>query len=392
MKLQSIETTPSPNCMKLNLDSSASDKPLTLTAGAEAVIEAVDTPEIFQRLLGVDGVQSIFVMNDFITLTRRGSAGWQPILAAAGKLIGIAETADASVSDNLNPETAERKAASAQGADQNFGQVEVAIQMFRGIPVQVRATKDDQQARVALPERFSQALQKAVDQTQANYVAERVWSPYQPQFGNLEEIAQQVADEIAILINEADLAVLEAAAIDPTEKVAASVGSQQGLLSELQQSDWKRRLKAIQQIEVNAESFDAITAALQDDRNAIRRWAAALLGASERSDAVAPLCTALHADKSAIVRRTAGDALSDLGNSVAMDAMVNALQDASGLVRWRAARFLNELGTEGTLPALKAASAAEREFDVRVEMNAAIARIEAGKASQLPMWMRISQG
>ena len=336
-------------------------------------------------------MQSIFVMNDFITLTRRGSAGWQPILAAAGKLIGIAETADASVSDNLNPETAERKAASAQGADQNFGQVEVAIQMFRGIPVQVRATKDDQQARVALPERFSQALQRAVDQTQANYVAERVWSPYQPQFGNLEEIAQQVADEIAILIDEADLAVLEAAAIDPTEKVAASVGSQQGLLSELQQSDWKRRLKAIQQIEVDEESFDAIAAALQDDRNAIRRWAAALLGASERSDAVAPLCTALHADKSAIVRRTAGDALSDLGNSVAMDAMVNALQDASGLVRWRAARFLNELGAEGTLPALKAAAAAEREFDVCVEMNAAIARIEAGRASQLPMWMRISQ-
>ena len=201
MKLQSIETTPSPNCMKLKLDSPASDKPLTLTAVVEAVIEAVDTPEIFQRLLSVDGVQSIFVMNDFITLTRRGSAGWQPILAAAGKLIGIAETADASVSDNLNPETAERKAASAQGADQNFGQVEVAIQMFRGIPVQVRATQDDQQARVALPERFSQALQRAVDQTQANYVAERVWSPYQPQFGNLAEIAQQVAAEIAILID-----------------------------------------------------------------------------------------------------------------------------------------------------------------------------------------------
>lgn len=399
MKLQSIETTPSPNCMKLNLDGLASDTPLTLTAGAEAVSnavseavsDAVETPEIFQRLLGVDGVQSIFVMNDFITLTRRGSAGWQPILAAAGQLIGIAETADASFSDNLNPETAERKAASTQGADQNFGQVEVAIQMFRGIPVQVRATKDDQQARVALPERFSQALQKAVDQTQANYVAERIWSPYQPQFGNPEEIAQQVADEIAILINEADLAVLEAAAIDPAEKVAASVGSQQGLLRELQHSDWKRRLKAIQQIEVDAESFDAIAAALQDERNAIRRWAAALLGASEQPEAVAPLCNVLRTDKSAIVRRTAGDALSDLGDPAAMTSMVEALQDASGLVRWRAARFLNELGTGDALPALKAAAAAESEFDVRVEMNAAIARIEAGKASQLPMWMRISQ-
>ena len=53
--------------------------------------------------------------------------------------------------------------------------------------------------------------------------------------------------------------------------------------------------------------------------------------------------------------------------------------------------FLNEVGDRATLPALIKAAESESEFDVRVEMLAAIDRIESGKASQLPMWMRISQ-
>ena len=91
MKLRSIETTPSPNCMKLNLDALVSAKPLTLNADNISA----DTPEVFQKLLAVTGIQSIFLMSDFITITRRGNADWQPILIAAGELMGIAENADA---------------------------------------------------------------------------------------------------------------------------------------------------------------------------------------------------------------------------------------------------------------------------------------------------------
>ncbi len=59
-------------------------------------------------------------------------------------------------------------------------------------------------------------------------------------------------------------------------------------------------------------------------------------------------------------------------------------------MRWRAARFLNELGNASALEPLRQAAEAERKFDVRVEMTAAIDRIQAGKAAQLPMWMRSS--
>ena len=372
--------------MKLNLDEAASARPLTLTLGESAS----DAPEVFQTLLTIEGIQSVFVVNDFVTLTRKGSADWQPILAAAGRLLGLAEDADATLGDRLQADIPPAEKTAQNAGAQNFGQVEVAIQKFRGIPVQVRVTDDTQQARVALPERFNQALQNAIVATGADYVAERIWAPYQPQFGEVEAIARQVAEELDSLIDAPELAHLEQQAIASESKFIPAPPSQAKLLADLKQSDWKQRLKAIQKLEIDSETFPAVVEALQDDRATVRRWAAALLGASEQAEALPPLRQMLLTDPSPIVRRTAGDALSDLGNPQAVAAMVAALRDASSLVRWRAARFLNELGDASAIEPLTQADEAESEFDVRVEMTAAIDRIQAGKASQLPMWMRIS--
>lgn len=393
MKLSSIETTPSPNCMKLNLDELISPKPLTLQSNDQAV----DAPEVAKQLLAIAGIQSVFLAGDFITLTRKGHVDWQPILAEAARLLRVAEGADPNLDDTLTQLSSTPPAqgsGQAQNSTQDVRQVEVAIQVFRSIPVQVRAVAaDGQQARVALPERFSQVLQRAIMATQADYVAERHWAPYQPQFGNPDEVAQGVAEEITALIDEEELAQIEKAAIAKDSGVdeSNSKPSQQALLEELYQTDWKRRLKAIQQIKVNSETFSAVVAVLNDERNTIRRWAAAILGASAAPEAVEPLSAVVLSDRSPIVRRTAGDALSDLGDSRATETMVKALQDSSSLVRWRAARFLNELGDTSALPFLMQAAEHESEFDVRVEMTAAIDRIQGGEETQLPMWMRIAQ-
>ena len=400
MKLRSIETTPSPNCMKLNLDAPVSTKAITLNQGRGEKAKNDRTnpkaPAFAQKLMAIAGVKSVFIMNDFITLTRRGSVDWQPILTAAGNLIGLSDAADPSLAQSITASGQDNASTRASASPtQNFGQVEVAVQMFREIPVQVRATSGSgEQSRVALPERFAQALQRAIGATGADYVAERRWAPYQSQFGNLAEIAQQVADELVALISEQDLAQLEQRSIDTSQAngAPAPAPSQQKLLAELQQSNWKRRLKAVQQIEVDDDTFATIVALLKDDKVAIRRWAAALLGSSECAEAIQPLYEVLQADKSAIVRRTAGDALSDLGDPRASEAMIAALQDASSLVRWRASRFLTELGDETAVEPLIQALETESEFDVRVEMQAAIERIQSGGEVQLPMWMRISQG
>lgn len=350
---------------------------------------------IVNILAHIAGVQSVFLFKDFITLTRRGNAEWQPILAEAARIIGVTENADAKLLSQIsNAPSSATPATSSQTSPSVSGAVDVAIQIFRGIPVQVRATAaDGQQARVALQERFNEALQRAIRSTGANYIAERRWDPYQAPAGAPEEVAQLVAEEIASLIDDDELARIEAAAVaDHPETESHSIVQQEALLDELRHPDWKHRLKALQQLEVNPETFTPAVELLNDPQNTIRRWAAALLGASGMAEAIAPLSQVVLADPFAIVRRTAADALNDLGDSSAIATMIQALTDSSKLVRWRAARFLNELGNASAVESLKQAIAQETEFDVRVEMMAALERIEGGGETQLPMWMRITQG
>ena len=96
--------------MKLNLDEAASARPLTLTLSESAS----DAPEVFQTLLTIEGIQSVFVINDFVTLTRKGSADWQPILAAAGRLLGLAEDAEATLGDRLQADIPPAEKASSE--------------------------------------------------------------------------------------------------------------------------------------------------------------------------------------------------------------------------------------------------------------------------------------
>jgi hypothetical protein len=394
MQLRSIETTPSPHCIKLNLNEVISAKALTLQQGETKL----DVPAFAQQLLAIESVQSVFLFQDFITLTRRGNADWQPILVKAADIIGVAKDADKALLAQVSPSQITATSDNStikQLTPSNFGQVEVAVQMFRAIPIQVRAVSaDGQQARVALPDRFNQALQRTIVATGANYVAERRWEPYQSPAGSADEVAQLVADEIVNLIDEDELARIETAAISnyfETESVK-DIDQQQALLTELRHPNWKNRLKALQQVEVNPETLDRVLTLLNDEQSTIRRWAAALLGASGMMAVVEPLCRIALSDPSAMVRRTAGDALSDLGDVAAIATMTQALTDPSKLMRWRAARFLNELGDLGAVDALHQAVKSETEFDVRLEMMAALERIEGGGDTLLPMWQRITQG
>ena len=396
MKLLSIVTPPSPNCMKLNFDQQVSAKSLTLQADGTTA----DAPDVARQLLAVEGVSSVFLTSNFIALTRKNHADWQSILSKATQLLGAtgdsgSATVIPGLSDNSNPAN-NAKALNSSGDRQNFGQVEVAIQEFRGIPIQVRVTSSNQQVRVSLPERFNQAAQQAVLVTQANYVAERRWAPYEPRFGDLDEVAQMVADELVSLIDQVELARRVAVACGEATSSKGNTGpsnrvSQTSGLAELKHPDWEQRLKALQQLHVTVENFSAVVAALQDERNAIRRYAAAVLGSSEMPEAVEPLCQVFLSDKSPIVRRTVGDALSDLGNTGAIGAMCQALEDRSPLVRWRAARYLNEVGNRTALVALHQASQRKEEFEVQMELTAAIARIESDGAAPVPVWMQISR-
>ena len=90
------------------------------------------------------------------------------------------------------------------------------------------------------------------------------------------------------------------------------------------------------------------------------------------------------------MRRSAGDALTDLGDPKAIGPMVGTLRDPNKLVRWRAARFLYEFGDESTLPALRQAQD-DGEFEVTMQIRQTIERIKSGKIGQGPVWRQMTQ-
>jgi len=92
LKLCSVETTPSPNCIKLNLDEEISAKALTLQ-GSDT--DSPHSPVVAQQLLTITGIKSVFLVKDFITLTKENSADWQPILTQAANLLGEAASPNA---------------------------------------------------------------------------------------------------------------------------------------------------------------------------------------------------------------------------------------------------------------------------------------------------------
>ena len=174
---------------------------------------------------------------------------------------------------------------------------------------------------------------------------------------------------------------------DPDEPEAKP--DRQGLIGDLEDPDWRKRYRALRKLGADA-GLPRIIALAGDPHLSVRRQAIVLLGLSRDERALAPLRDALR-DPIAAVRRTAGDALNDLGNPEVAEAIAGTLTDSSALVRWRAARFLFELGDERSLASLRAARG-DRVFEVRMQIEQAIERIESGARPEGPVWQRMTRG
>ncbi|WP_368666322.1 HEAT repeat domain-containing protein [Ammoniphilus sp. CFH 90114] len=70
-----------------------------------------------------------------------------------------------------------------------------------------------------------------------------------------------------------------------------------------------------------------------------------------------------------------------------MSAMLN---DSNKLVRWRAARFLYEVGDASALVALKEA-VHDSEFEVSLQARMAVERIERGEEASGTVWQQMTQ-
>lgn len=370
MRLVSVETTPNPNSMKLNLDEQLGGA-VTYTAKDKA-----GCPEFVTRLLEIDGLLGVFVCHDFVTLNKDPRAGWAQILERATALLSgdLQEGAGATVQ-------AQRQTAESQG------QVQVLVQTFRGIPIQIKVVDAQGETRRSLGERFNEAAQAVQAATGADYLAERYWADHGVRYGERAQVAAELLEEIAGIFDTHTLERARVQALGQEAESGISVDIAT-IKKWLQEEDWHKRLMAVHELSRCTESVELLAQALKDAHPQVRRLAAAALGATGNTAAVQYLCDALLNDPHVGVRRTAGDALSDLGDPAAQPAMCTALADSNKLVRWRAARFLSDNGTAEALPHLQKA-ADDPEYEVRLEMQLAMQRISGGSQSLGPAWKRI---
>ncbi|WII36923.1 virulence factor [Paenibacillus thiaminolyticus] len=373
MQLITIEPTPSPNSMKLHLDE-------TLPAGVRRTYSEDNrrsAPPIIGQLLDIDGVKSVFHTADFIALDRYPNADWARILADVRDIFG------------------QPQEESGQGEEwsawTSFGEAQVYVQYFRGIPMQIRVQADNREERVGLSERFVKAVTEVAS---ATLIKERKLSDYGIRYGELADIAREVEQELEAAYPEERLASLVRQAIEKAKSDEPFIEERRELTEEelaarLKDSDWRVRYAALDRMEPEASRLPLLAETLRDPQSQIRRLTVVYLGEIKTAKCLPLLFEALH-DASVSVRRTAGDTLSDIGDPAAIEPMIEALQDKNKLVRWRAARFLYEAGDERAVPALEEA-ANDSEFEVALQARMALERIRSGEEAVGTVWQQMAR-
>lgn len=370
MKLLSIEPTPSPNTMKLNMDERV-DRGRTYESS-----QADKAPAHIAALLRISGVKSVYQTADFIAIDRHPKADWKQVLGEAAAALGGDQAVVPGEQTNLD----------------GFGEARVYVQVFRGIPMQIRVKTDWHEVRETLPERFTNAAMEA-GLASPNLIKERKLEDRGVRYGELEDIAQEIRQELEAAFSDERLkALVERGQQTQTDEAPFLEGEQltrEEALSTLDAEDWRIRYRAIELLEPKLEMLDVLEKALQDDHVSVRRLAVVWLGEIKGERALSLLIQAMS-DSSAVVRRTAGDTLSDIGDALATPVMIQALADRNKLVRWRAARFLYDLGDERAVEALRTA-AKDEEFEVALQARIALERIETGKEAEGTVWQQMTR-
>lgn len=368
LKIVTIEPTPSPNTMKVVVDEELPfGKSFNYTK--ENIEEA---PSEIQEILKIEGVKGVYRVLDFLAVERNAKHQWETILSQVRNALGD------------QTEEVEQK----EQVVDHYGEVFVHVQMFRGLPLQIKVFDSSVEHRISTGERFVNAFhQIKVDKTDENYIFERKWADFGIRYGDKEEIAQSVLKEIEATYPDERIArIVEAA----NAKKQETVKRKKITVEEFEVEDWKERFQMLDQIpDPDLDDLPLLEKALEDEQMSIRRLATVYLGMIE-DKAVVPLLVRALNDKSAAVRRTAGDCMSDLGFVEFEPAMMEALKDKNKLVRWRAAMFLYESGTERSLPALRDAEN-DPEFEVKLQVKMAIARIEQGEEAKGSVWKQMTE-
>lgn len=371
MKILSIEPTPSPNTMKINLDQ---ELPMGKSHNYKKENQE-GAPSVIKKVLEIEGIKGVYHVADFIAVERNAKYDWKELLAKVREAFG---------------ESAGNEATSSPNAP-SFGEIQVQVQMFKDIPLQVKLTDGNEEKRFGMPANFLAAREKA-QLDGDNYILLRKWQDFGVRYGEFDQIGNEVVEELTAAYPQSRLEELVKAAQAGGSSIQARQPRQRHKITvgDLENPDWRVRYQKLEQMpDPELKDLPLLEKALQDEKPSIRRLATVYLGMIE-DIAVLPLLYKALNDKTVTVRRTAGDCLSDLGFAEAAPEMAEALKDPSKLVRWRAAMFLYEVGDKSSLDALKGA-ADDPEFEVAMQAKMAIARIEGGEEAKGSVWKQMTE-
>jgi len=371
LRIKSIEPTPSPNTMKVLLDQ---ELPMGKSHNYKKDT-AEEAPAVVKNILQIEGIKGVYHVADFLAVERNAKYDWQTILPKVREAFG--EDITGAIDNNKK-------------VNEHFGEIKVEVQMFKGIPLQVKLNDGTTERRFGMPEYFLKIREQA-QLPEDNYILLRKWKQQGVRYGDMDQVGQEVIEElIAAYPPERLDALVKRAQSGETVDPAPVHLRRKVTISDLEHPDWKVRYQLLEQMDdPDLTDLPLLKKALADEKASIRRLAAVYLGMI-KDKAVLPLLYKALKDKTVTVRRTAGDCLSDLGFPEAEDEMIKALNDTSKLVRWRAAMFLYEVGDERALSALKAAES-DPEFEVSLQIKMAIERIESGGAAMGSVWKQMTE-
>ncbi|MGG0644464.1 virulence factor [Sporosarcina gallistercoris] len=369
MNIVSIEPTPSPNSMKIVLDT---ELPMLETHNYKKE-DASSAPEPVAQLLKITGIKGIYHVMNFMAIERAGNVQWETILAEVRQVFNEGNTVQTEVES---------------AAAESFGEVYVHVQTYKEIPLQVKVFDSESEQRFALSERFLAAMEQVHSAEVENYILLRKWADYGIRYGSKEEIGETIVKEVEAAYPEERLTAIVASSLQGDSQ--GSLERKKVSLADFETEEWETRFRLLDQMaDPTVEDLPLLDCALSDEKMSIRRLAAVYLGMIESLEVVPYIEKALQ-DKSWAVRRTAGDCMSDLGFPEFEPAARVILKDKNKLVRWRAAMFLYETGTEESLPALRQA-AEDSEFEVKLQIQMAIERIDGGEDAKGSIWKQMTE-
>lgn len=453
-----VESTPNPSSFLIRLSTplvGLEDMAGSLKGKTFSFPSNADAPKEVASILEIDGIKSVYAMATVLTINKKSSSKWENILPLVIKsLLGSDESGAEAQEKLLQGLMLAATATTMSSADTSTTkavgqQVLMRMQISNKIPIQIEGTGSfGTVQRMKLAPKFQEHME-LMQSGGIDFFAGRQWIDrgirYLPEddedsdgatdtkiSNGMSSIEDQERLDLQLIL-QAEVEEVDAAY--PSQRLARIVSTSLG-------ENHQRESEETTMVVIPGEEEEEITSPQLDleavdrycdlaevgDLQALRvlvrfvmshkgllparRNAIAYLGGTADNagtmsnlvfDAVA---SALKNEKNPTMRRTAGDAMSDLGNKLAVPYAASALEvDRSKLVQWRAARILGELADSTEMVAvLKQASfSSQYAFDVAFEIKDALRKVQARVKSKNgidnavspntgPIWKQIQEG